>query len=73
MADPDHGAISSFRGRHVLRLLQDGYDELNSVQITGGQPYLDVYPADIVLLHIGTNDISAGATPSASGCGGHPG
>ena len=66
MSDPDHGAISSFRGQHVLRLLQDGYDELNNVQLTGGQPYLDVYPADIVLLHIGTNDISAGETPSAN-------
>ena len=66
LSDPEHGAISGTRGQFVVRLLQDGYDELNSVQITpGSQAYLDVYPADIIILHIGTNDISAAETPSA--------
>ncbi len=66
LSDPEHGAISGTRGQYVVRLLQDGFDQLNSIQITpGGQPYLDVYPADMIILHIGTNDISAAETPSA--------
>ncbi len=66
LSDPEHGAISGIRGQQVVRLLRDGYDEVNNFQITTGvQPYLDVYPADIILLHIGTNDISAAETPSA--------
>ncbi len=67
LSDPEHGAISGFRGQDVLRMLQDGYDNLNSNQITtpAGRPYLDQYPADIILLHIGTNDISAGGPASA--------
>ena len=57
-ADPDHAGIPGSRGQHVVRLLQDGYDDRWNEQITpGSQPYLDVYPADIILLHIGTNDI----------------
>lgn len=67
LSDPEHGAISGFRGQDVLRMLQDGYDDLNNVPITTpiGRPYLDQYPADIILLHIGTNDISEGEAPSA--------
>lgn len=65
LVDPDHGAISGTTGQNVVRLLQDGYDVLNDVEITGGLPYLDMYPADIILLHIGTNDISALEIPSA--------
>jgi hypothetical protein len=32
MSDPEHGAISSFRGQHVVRLLQDGFDELSRLE-----------------------------------------
>jgi len=59
--DANHGGIPGTRDQYLVRLLQDGYDERWEVQITpGGQPYLDVYPADIILLHIGTNDITHG-------------
>jgi hypothetical protein len=42
-------------------MLQNGWDERGDVQITpSNEPYLDVWPADIILLHIGTNDITHG-------------
>ncbi len=66
--DADHGGIAGTRDQYIVRLLQDGYDERWGVQITpGSQPYLDVYPADIILLHIGTNDIThdEGASPNS--------
>ena len=65
-SDADHGGIPGTRAQYVARLLQDGYDERWDTQITpGGKPYLDVYPADIILLHIGTNDITHGEGSSA--------
>ncbi|MEN8229378.1 MAG: putative Ig domain-containing protein [Bacteroidota bacterium] len=66
--DADNGGIPGTRDQYLVRLLQDGYDERWGVQITpGNQPYLDVYPADIILLHIGTNDIThdEGASPNS--------
>jgi lysophospholipase L1-like esterase len=61
LSDADHGGIPGARAQYVVRLLQDGYDLRNNVQITpGSRPYLDVWPADIILLHIGTNDITHG-------------
>lgn len=66
--DADHGGIPGTRDQYLVRLLQDGYDERWNQQITpGGQPYLDVYPPDIILLHIGTNDIThgEGASPAS--------
>jgi len=55
----NHGGIPDSRDQHVLRLLQDGYDEVGFQQITtGSQPYLDEHPADIIILHIGTNDMT---------------
>ncbi|MEN8203326.1 MAG: fibronectin type III domain-containing protein [Bacteroidota bacterium] len=56
--DADHGGIPGSRDQYVVTLLDNGYDEKNSEQITPGtEPYLDHYPADIILLHIGTNDM----------------
>ncbi len=66
--DADHGGIPGSRDQYVVRLLQDGYDLRWGEQITpGSQPYLDVYPADIILLHIGTNDLihDEGASPNS--------
>ena len=66
--DADHGGIPGTRDQYLVRLLQDGYDERWGVQITpGSQPYLDVHPADIILLHIGTNDLThdEGASPNS--------
>lgn len=63
--DAEHGGIPGTRDQYLVRLLQDGYDLRWEEQITpGGQPYLDVYPADLILLHIGTNDITHSEGPS---------
>lgn len=58
--DPDHGGIPGTRASYMVRLLQDGYDIRWGEQITApsGTPYLDAYPPDIILLHIGTNDVT---------------
>jgi fibronectin type 3 domain-containing protein len=67
LSDADQGGIPGSRAQYVVRLLQDGYDLRWSEQITpAGEPYLDVYPADIILLHIGTNDITHGEGSSAA-------
>jgi len=67
LSDADHGGIAGTRSQYLVRLLQDGYDERWGVQITpDSKPYLDVYPADIILLHIGTNDITHGEGSSAA-------
>ena len=66
LTDPEHGGIPDSHDSYVLNLLQDGWDAQNNIQITPGSvPYLDIYPADIILLHIGTNDILDGEAPSA--------
>lgn len=58
-SDCQHAGIGGSRDQYVGRLLLDGYDERNSVQIlTPPRPYLDEYNPDIILLHIGTNDIT---------------
>ncbi|MBN1187050.1 MAG: fibronectin type III domain-containing protein [Bacteroidales bacterium] len=65
-SDADHGGIPGSRAQYIVRLLRDGFDERNNIQITpDGMPYLDVYPADIILIHIGTNDITHGEGSSA--------
>jgi len=58
LADGDNGGIPGTRGPFLIRLLKDGFDLRWGTQTTpGGSAYLDTYPADIILLHIGTNDI----------------
>ncbi|MFH0759146.1 MAG: fibronectin type III domain-containing protein [Bacteroidota bacterium] len=58
--DDNHAGISGLTDGKMLRLLQDGYDAVNDVETTGGLPYLNVFQPDIILLHIGTNDILQG-------------
>jgi lysophospholipase L1-like esterase len=58
-SDCQHAGISGTRDQYVLQLLINGYDERNNVQILiPPRPYLDEFNPDIILLHIGTNDIS---------------
>jgi len=65
--DSEHSGIPDTRDQHILELLQTGYDVRNSIQITpGGEPYLDFYPAEMILLHIGTNDILNGEGTSVA-------
>ncbi len=63
--DSDHAGISGITDGGMLRLLRDGYDIMNERATTGGEPYLDVYQPDWILLHIGTNDILRGQGPNA--------
>ncbi len=66
-ADANHGGIPGTRDQYLVELLQDGYDRRWDQQITSGnQPYLDVYPADIILLHIGTNDMTHEASSDST-------
>lgn len=67
LSDADHCGIPGTRAQYVVRLLQNGFDERWGEQVTpDGEPYLDFYPADIILLHIGTNDITQGEGSSAA-------
>ena len=65
--DCQHAGINGFRDQYIVRLLQDGYDLKRSVQlISPPGPYLDAYDPDIILLHIGTNDITHETYPGTS-------
>lgn len=58
-SDNQHAGIGGSRDQYVERLLIDGYDQRNGVQIlTPPRYYLDVYNPDIILLHVGTNDVT---------------
>lgn len=63
--DRNHAGISGITDGGILRLLKDGYDIRNDRCTTGGEPYLDVYRPDLILLHIGTNDVLRGQGSSA--------
>lgn len=58
-SDYQHAGIGGSRDQYVERLLIDGYDERHGVQILNPpRNYLDEYDPDIILLHIGTNDVT---------------
>ena len=62
--DSQHAGIGGTRDQYVARLLTDGFDALNGVQIlVPPGPYLDEYEPDIILLHIGTNDVTLETDP----------
>jgi lysophospholipase L1-like esterase len=57
--DCQHAGIAGTRDQYLVTLLNTGYDERNGVQIlVPPRYYLDEYNPDIILLHIGTNDIT---------------
>jgi len=57
--DCQHAGIGGTRDHYLLDLLTSGYDTRNGIQIlVPPRPYLDEYTPDIILLHIGTNDIT---------------
>ncbi|MBN1182564.1 MAG: T9SS type A sorting domain-containing protein, partial [Bacteroidales bacterium] len=63
-SDCQHAGFGGTMDQYILRLLQDGwityYDGgwVSKYAITPSGPYLDVFSPDIILLHIGTNDIT---------------
>ncbi len=52
----DCAGIPGIRDDQMAVLIATGYNQRDGVQETPG-PYLNTYPADIILLHIGTNDL----------------
>lgn len=66
--DGNNAGIPGILDEHIVELLQNGYDDTWNEQITSsyGVPYLDEYPTDMILLHIGTNDIIQGQGSSAA-------
>lgn len=57
----DNAGFPGIDKEQLAYLLKYGKNLRTGVQITPG-PYLYVYPADIILLHIGTNNLTADAT-----------
>lgn len=57
-SDCENAGISGTRDQYLERMLIDGWDERWGVWETDHTPYLDVYQPDVILLSIGTNDIT---------------
>ena len=55
--DPENCGIPGIRDDELYYLLNSGYDLITQTQVTPDN-YLDSYPPDVVLLHIGINGIS---------------
>lgn len=58
MSDPDNAGFSGITSEALADVVENGFTTWRNLTVTSG-PYLDYYPADIVLLHIGTNDVLA--------------
>lgn len=58
MTDPDNAGFSGIPSNALADIVETGSTSWRGISVTSG-PYLDYYPADIVLLHIGTNDVLA--------------
>jgi GDSL-like Lipase/Acylhydrolase len=56
--DPDNAGFPGIGDHQLARLLKTGWNN-HSKRAESEGPYLTDYPADIVLLHIGTNDLDA--------------
>jgi lysophospholipase L1-like esterase len=55
--DPDNAGFGGYSTGQLLHLLKTGYD-VKGNEVTNG-PYLDYYTPDIILLHIGTNQLDS--------------
>jgi lysophospholipase L1-like esterase len=56
----DNAGFPGITDDQLAVLIETGYSEKDSIQATPG-PYLEAHPADIILLHIGTNRVEANA------------
>jgi lysophospholipase L1-like esterase len=52
----DNAGFPGITDSQLAVLIETGYSPRSNSQITPG-PYLDTYPADVILLHIGTNGL----------------
>lgn len=60
-SDPDNAGFKGINAAELWELLDTGYDSRNDNQESNG-PYLETYPCDVILLHIGTNDVTTSTT-----------
>jgi lysophospholipase L1-like esterase len=58
--DCDNSGFSGIDTKNLADLVQTGTSAFTGKVVNG--PYLNYYPADIILLEIGTNDVEAGKT-----------
>ena len=58
MSDPDNAGFSGIKDQQLADIMESGTTGTPWGQVTPG-PYLNYYDTDIVLLHIGTNDVLA--------------
>jgi lysophospholipase L1-like esterase len=56
----DNAGFPGITDEQLAVLIKTGYSEKTSTQLTPG-PYLETHPADIILLHIGTNGVEESA------------
>jgi hypothetical protein len=54
--DSNHAGYGGIRDDQIAHLLDTGYNQNTGHQDTPG-PYLETYPANVILLHIGTNGL----------------
>ncbi len=54
--DPENEGVPGINASETKYLLSNGYDIVGDQQITPG-PYLNYFSPDILLIHVGTNDI----------------
>ncbi len=59
--DPENGGFPGINKEQMVTLLQTGYNPRTSIQVING-PYLDYFQPDVILLHIGTNDLTSDIT-----------
>ena len=55
--DPENNGVPGIHDDELLLLLNSGYDYITQTQVTPDN-YLNTYPPDVVLLHIGINGIT---------------
>ncbi len=58
MTDTDHAGFPGIRDHQLASVMETGFSIYTGLVTPG--PYLESFPADIILLHIGTNDMLAG-------------
>jgi hypothetical protein len=59
--DPDNAGFPGISDNQLWELMRTGYNPRSDTQVVPG-PYLKYYPNDVIMLHIGTNDLGPEAT-----------
>jgi VCBS repeat-containing protein len=57
--DDHHAGFDGIEDGQLATLLSTGINPDGGEDLTGGGPYLDAFPADFILLHIGTNGVES--------------